>query len=422
MIHLKIPYGEGYQEADLDADNIPVELVDPPLEPCRVPVEHLIADALDRPVGSPRLEELASASDQILILVNDQTRPGPNAQMCRAIVERLAKAGVPDGNITFMIATGSHKGPSPEQLSVILGGLEKRFRVLVHDCRAPDCALVGVTKTAGVPIYVNRAVAESDFIITTGLISPHHSAGFSGGRKSIVPGVASLKTLHTHHSLPIRPFEPSVGILDGNLFHAVACEAARMVSVRFILNVVQDIHKQIVAAVAGDLERAHEEGIRICREKNTVTVHGCGDLIITSPGGAPRDIDLWQSQKALSTAEMLCTPGNDNIFILVARGQGGLPQLFMDWMSAASCPQDVIDRFRREGFDVGTNKAFMYARCMQKGRIILVTEGLDARAAAEVNMSWAPDLQTAVDTALSEKAIRKITILPRAINLIPDIV
>ena len=420
MIKIQVPYGNGYQEAELP-DDMNVEIVDPPKKEVTTSVDDYIREALDHPIGTPRLEEMVKPEDKITIMVNDQTRPGPHAQMVKEIVRRLSEAGVPDEHITFVIATGSHSGPNPEQLHTILGGMEERIRVHVHDCQDGTHVYMGNTKTCDVPIYLDRFVAESNFIVTTGMIAPHHVAGFSGGRKSIVPGVVSLDTLKIHHSLPIRPYEPAINYFENNPFHLVALEAARMVKVRFILNVVQDIHKQIVGATAGDLEEAHVKGVEICRRENRVDIHGLADLIITSPGGAPRDIDLWQSQKALSVAELMYNPKGCT-FILVAEAKKGIPQLFIDWMSEAKSPQDVIERFRREGFGIGSNKAFMYARCMLKGRIILVSEGLTKEEANHVMMDWAPNLQTAIEMACEEKKPEKVIVLPRAVNIIPNVI
>ncbi len=420
-MHISIPYADGFQEAEIDEGKVNVEVVDPAKRPVPDTVEALICQALDHPIGTPRLEEMVKPQDKITIMVNDQTRPGPHAQMCAELVRRLNGAGVPDANLTFVVATGSHKGPTKEQLHGILGGLEKRIRCHIHDCNDGTHVYMGRTKTMDVPVYLDKLVAESSFIVTTGLIAPHHVAGFSGGRKSIVPGVVSMDTLKIHHSLPIRPYEPAINYFEDNPFHKIALEAARLVQVRFILNVVQDVHKQIVAAVAGDLEQAHVQGVCHCREANTVDVQGLADVVIASPGGHPRDIDLWQSQKALSVSELLCRPEGCT-FILCARAENGIPQLFIDWMREASCPEDVVERFRREGFGIGSNKAFMYARALIKGRIILVSEGLTEEQAHSVMMDWAPDLQTAVDRVMAEKKPEKITVVPKAVNIIPRVI
>lgn len=417
---IQIPYGSSCQEAILD-DSWNIEIVDPQKQEIKKSESEYIAEALEYPAGTERLEKLVAPGQRVTIVMNDQTRPGPNACMAREIVSRLIRGGVAYEDMMFVIATGSHKGPNEEQLHTILGGLEKQIRVHIHDCQDGSHVYMGNTKNCDVPVYLDQVVANSDFIITTGVIGPHHSAGFSGGRKSIVPGVVSLETLKIHHSLKVRPFEPSINFYDGNPFHEVALEAARMVKVRFILNVVQDIHKQTVGAVAGDLDLAHHAGVEICRRYNTVDIHGPADLVITSPGGYPRDLDLWQSQKALSVAELVCKKENCT-FILVAEARNGIPQMFIDWMTQAKTPQEVIDRFRTEGFNIGSNKAFMYARCMQKGRIILVSEGLTREQAKQVKLDWAPNLQTAIQMACEKKAPEKVTVLPRAVNIIPNMI
>lgn len=420
-MQIKVPYGQGYQYAYIDESKYDIEIIDPLVCAPDDGVKEVIEKALDNPIGAPKLESMVKPDDRITIIVNDQTRPGPNAEMAAAVVERLHTSGVPDENLLCVIATGCHNGPSDEQLHAILGGLEQRIRVHVHDCNDGEHILVGNTPTMGVPVYIDKYVAASDFIITTGVITPHHIAGYSGGRKSIVPGVVSYDTLKKHHSMPVMPYEPAFDKVDGNDFHRIALEAARMVKVRFILNVVQDLNKQAVAAVAGDLEKAHAHGIELCRTAATADVHGLGDLIIASPGGHPRDIDLWQSQKALSVAELMCDPQYCT-FILCARAQNGMPQLFVDWMSEASSPDEVIERFREEGFEIGSVKAFLYARALKKGRVILVCEGFSEKQAHEVMMDWAPDLQTAINMAMLERQPRRIKVIPKAVNIIPNVI
>ena len=297
MQHIKVPYGTAYQEADLP-DQIPVQVINPTCPRVEATAETLIEAALDHPIGSPRLEELARPEDHVLLIVNDQTRPGPNAEMAAAVVRRLNGCGVPDSQITILIATGSHRAPTDAELTTLVGrDLMQRIRVVSHDCKQNNVC-IGNTES-GVPLYVDRLAAEASFIVTTGLIAPHKAAGFSGGRKSIVPGVAGIETLHIHHSLPIRPFEPALGWFEENPFHKVALEAARRVNVRFILNAVQDTQKQNIAFVAGELDEAHCAGVRICREHNTVECDRRADVIIASPGGAPRDCNLYQTQKAI---------------------------------------------------------------------------------------------------------------------------
>ena len=419
-MNIKVPYGKGYQEAVVD-DSLSVQIVDPVCEKVTATPAELIEKALDNPIGTPRLETMVTPEDHITIIVNDHTRPGPNAQIVDAIMKRLDKAGLPRDNVQFVIATGSHRASTPAELDTILGEQYSRtMKVHLHDCQDGDHVYMGEC-SYGMPIWVDRRVAEASFIITTGLIAPHHAAGFSGGRKSIVPGVAGIETLHIHHSLPIRQYEPAMGFFEENPFHLAALEAAKKVNVRFIVNVVQDTVKQNVDCVAGDLSAAHEAGVAICRAHNTVRVSGLADVVVTSPGGSPRDCNLYQAQKALSVAEVFGRKGACT-FILCARAEDGIGEgLFQQWLTEASDPQEVVDRFRKEGYNVGNNKAFMYARAMLKGRVIIVSDQVDPKVLKEMMLDSAPTLQEALDRVIAEKRPEKIIVLPKAVSLIPKV-
>jgi nickel-dependent lactate racemase len=421
---ITVPYGEGNQEAIL-ADDISLQIIDPPCAPPEKTPEELLKDALDHPICSARLEEMVTPQDTVLIVVNDHTRPGPNIAILKELSARLAQAGVPDNNITIIFATGSHRAPTlEEQKNIIDEEALKRFRVISHACE--DYAnIVSLGKTSsGLEITVNRAVVEHSFIITTGLIAPHHSAGFSGGRKSILPGVTGLETLKIHHSLKYRPYEPAMGWLEGNPFHEAALEAAKRAKVRFIVNAVQDPHKQNIAFVAGDLEAAHKAGTELCRAVASVEVAQSADMVITSPGGYPRDRNLWQSQKALSVAERVADPKGCT-FILMAScidGLGDGAKMMHDWMVEAKNPQEVVERFRREGFNVGSNKAFMLARALIKGKVIVVTPHIPAETLHAMMLDWAPDLQTALDIVCGEKKPKHVIVFPKAVSVIPTII
>ncbi len=418
MTSIRVPYGDGYQEAVIN-DSIPVQVIDPPCREAAVPVEELIREALDTPVGTARLEELVTREDRVIVIVNDHTRPGPMAEIVDALIRRLNGAGVPDSQIQFVVATGSHRASTGPELDRILGPeYHRRIRVRNHDCMDGDHVYMGDTEN-GMPIWIDREVAESTFIITAGLIAPHATAGFSGGRKSIVPGVAGIETLRIHHSLPIRPFQPAMGYFEENPFHQAALEAAGRIHVRFIVNVVQDPHKQNIACVAGDLRAAHEAGVAVCRRACTVKVDGPADVVILSPGGFPRDSDLYQAQKALSVGEVFAS-GEGCTFILCARAEDGIGEgCFRSWLEEAREPEEVIERFRREGFNVGSNKAFMYARAMTKGRVLVVSDRVKREDLRRMMMDGVSSLQEAVDLVCGEGRPKQIVVLPKAVNIIP---
>lgn len=421
MQTIALPYGKGIQTALLP-DEIDLQVIDPASESVAQSPEVLIEMALDHPIGTAPVEALVSPEDEVVIIVNDHTRPGPNRQIVKGLIARLEQAGVRDEKVTFVVATGSHRATTPAELDDIIGPeMQRRFKVHVHDCQDEENLVYLGDSSQGMPLFVNRLVAESSFVITTGLIAPHHSAGYSGGRKSIVPGVAGLKSLKIHHSLPIRPFEPAMGFIYGNPFHEASLEAAKMLKVKFMINAVQDPHKQNIAFVAGDIEAAHAEGVRLCQKACEVEIHELADVVITSPGGYPRDINLYQAQKALSVAEPLAKPGG--VYILLVEGVDGIGEgVFKDWMVEAPSPEAVIRRFEEEGYNVGSNKAFMYARALTKGRVIVVSDYLKESDLKAMMLEWAPNLQSALDSVYSQAAFNKVIALPRAVNIIPKVV
>lgn len=421
MAKISVPYGKTTQEAVI-SDDIELQVIDVDVPKVETPAEQLLKEAMDNPIGCDRVENLVKKDDSVLIIVNDHTRPGPNQLIVRELMTRLKGAGVPDSNIKFIVATGSHRPSTDEEVTNIIGAEYKnKHEVIIHSCTDKDNIVYVGKTTSGMPLYVNKAVTESSFIITTGLVAPHHAAGFSGGRKSIVPGVAGLETLKIHHSLPIRPFEPAMGFIYGNPFHEAALEAAKKVNVRFMVNAVQDPHKQNIAFVAGEIEKAHAKGVEICKKISEVKIHGLADIVITSPGGYPRDCNLYQAQKALSVAEPLGKP--NCVYILNANAEDGIGEgVFRQWLVEAKTPQEVVERFKKEGYNVGSNKAFMYARAMTKGRVIIVSENVKEKDLNEMMLEWAPNLQAAIEKASSERAPKKIIVLPRAVNIIPRVI
>ena len=418
MQALRLPYGDGYQTASID-DSLKIQMIDPPIRPVTKSLEELLEYAIEHPYGTPLLENMAKPDDTVVIVMNDHTRPGPNPLILSAIMKRLEKAGVPDENITILFATGSHRAPTREEAIRIMG--EKyyhRLNSIAHDCR-DDAAMVNIGNTSeGVPVYVNLLITECSLLITTGLVAPIHTAGYSGGRKSILPGVAGLKTLHIHHSFPVYQYEPAMGFIYGNPFHEIALNAARKANVRFIVNAVQDPHKQFFNFVAGDLAEAHAAGVAMCKEVSEMPIPDRGDIIIASPGGFPRDIDLYQSQKALSVAELL---GTENCtFIIVAECRDGFgEETFHRWMIECPTIQSIIDRYAEEGFNVGNNKAFNYARALKKGRVIIVTDKISKEQLAEAKLESAATLQEAIEMSLAERPAKVVTVLPQAANIIP---
>ncbi len=392
MKKISVPYGEREQTCFVD-DGIDVRVIEKEGSKPEKSLTELLKEAMETPIGSKPLEKIAKPGDKVSVIVNDQTRPTPTEEMLGEIIPRLHKAGVQDGDITIVVATGTHRAPTAAEQEKMFGKDNvSRFRIVPHDCMADeDLRYIGETKS-GLPLYINKWVAESDVRIATGLIAPHHCAGYSGGRKSIIPGVAGMKTLRLHHSFPIFPYEPAIGFIDQNPFHETAVEAALSAGVHFIVNSVQDCHKNTVRFVAGDLLEAHRAGVALCEEMSVVELDKRADVIITSPGGFPRDIDLYQGQKAVSVAEQVSNDGC--IFILCSESRDGFGEgEFRQWMVDGASAEAIIKRFADEGFTTGSNKAFLYSRALVKGRVIVVTDRISGEELEAAKLEWAPDLQ-----------------------------
>ncbi len=420
MQTISLPYGNSQQTANLP-DDLVVQHIAAKEYQVTESLEALLEKAMANPIGSQKLEDIARADDTVVIVVNDHTRPGPNQLIMKAIVSRLEKAGIPDKNITVLYATGSHRSPTQAEMDQIVGEeYRKRFTQVAHDCLKDDAlTFIGETDT-GMPIYINRLATDCSLLITTGLIAPIHTAGYSGGRKSVVPGIAGLKTLQVHHSFPIYQYEPAMGFVEGNPFHEIALAAAKKAGVKFIVNAIQEPNKKFIDFVAGDLEQAHAAGVTLCDAVSRIDIPRRADMIIASPGGFPRDIDLYQSQKALSVAEVIGTP--NCTFIIVAECRDGFGEAtFEKWMIECSSPQEIIDRYAAEGFNVGNNKAFNFARALLKGRVVIVSDKLSGERLKQAKLEWAPTLQAAVDAALAAGTVKTVSVMAQAANIVPRV-
>lgn len=334
----KIPYGKREVEIKIPRANYLATMA-PKFRPGVKDEAGEVRRALDNPIGTKRLVEIARGRKNAVIVVNDITRPTATYKLLPHLLQELKEAGMGEDHILFLVATGTHRDNTKEELEGMLGKeIVRRFKVVNHHCQDDKIMVdLGITSD-GIPVVINRLFCEAEVKILTATIAPHQSAGFSGGRKSVLPGIASLATLKQHHGFNMRSEKPAMGWVEGNKFHENAREAAKMAKVDFILNTVQNHHKEISQVVAGDVEKAWLEGVKASREIFEVKIPRPVDVVITSPGGFPKDIDLYQSQKSMAASEMAVKDGGT--VILPAECKDGIgARGFYEWMSAASCPR-----------------------------------------------------------------------------------
>ena len=383
-------------------------------------LEHPLAaieQAIKSPIETPPLLELLQRKQpqSVAIVVNDVTRPTPYQLMLPPLLATLRAVGIRDDQITLVIATGIHRPNTRSENERIFGReIVERLRLISHN---PDDDLVNCgVLSDGQELFLNKWVANADFIINTGLITLHYFAGFSGGRKSTLPGVASREMIEYNHS---RMNEPgcSSGSIATNPVHKTMLEAARIIGVDFILNVVTNSTKQIVAVVAGDVEEAWLVGTEICRQCSTVTIAERADVVIVSAGGYPKDINLYQAQKALEHAAQATNPGG-TIIICASCAEGYGEDVFEQWMDEAECWQDLFDHFER-GFELGGHKAFALARAVADKQVIWVSD-LTPAILENIMMDHAASLEEALDRVRDKHgADYKAYIMPAGASVLP---
>ncbi len=287
--------------------------------------EKAVLDKLQSPVGSPPLAELARGKKTACIVVSDITRPVPNKVIVPPILTVLEENGIKRENIFILIATGIHRPASYSEVREFLGDyIAENYHVANHYAhRLEETTFLGQTPQFNAPIHVNTLFVESDLKIATGLIEPHLMAGYSGGRKAIVPGISAFETVKVLHGPPMMG-HPNVveGVIAGNPFHEESLYVAKKVGVDFIVNVTLNDTSDITGIFCGDLEEAHSEGMKFAEEQTMDTVEEPVDCVITSGSGYPLDLTYYQATKGVTAAVPIVKKGG--VIILASQCLEGI--------------------------------------------------------------------------------------------------
>lgn len=368
---MKLKYGKEEVQLPLSDKNILQVLNLKEQEVLSNPEEKL-KYLLKNPIGSPSLKELIfqKKAQKILIIVNDITRPTPYKIILPPLLNELDEVGVNKEDIKFIIATGIHRDNYKEELSNIFGeDLISTYKFINHNADSPDLHYLGKLKS-GNELWVNSLVSETDFIITTGVIVPHYFAGFSGGRKSILPGICGRKTIEDNHAKMTHP-NARAGNLRGNPVHEEMQEAAEKVGVDFNINVVINENHKIVEIVAGGLFESWQKGVEVGKKIYFYPIKKRAEVVIASAGGYPKDINVYQAQKSLDNAYQAVKPGG-TIILLAECTEGYGEPIFEQWIKEAESPEDIIKRIK-EKFVLGGHKAYGIARVVKEVEVILIS-------------------------------------------------
>ena len=379
----------------------------------------IVRAALETPIDTPRLRELAKGKKSCVVIISDHTRPVPSKDILPEMFAEL-EAGSPGIAITLLVATGFHRPTTTAELEAKLGpDIMNRVKIVLHDSRnAASNVRVG-TLPSGAPCVIDKVAANAELLISEGFIEPHFFAGFSGGRKSVLPGVADQVTvLGNHCSKFIDSPNARTGKLDGNPLHEDMVAAAKLAKLAFIVNVVIDEEKKTVAAFAGDPFKAHRQGCDFLLGYAKVAPK-FADIVITSNGGAPLDQNLYQCVKGMTAAEATCNPGGVIIdCVECADGHGGQSfyESLRDCESAeafyAQClatPQDktIPDQW----------EAQILARIIRNFTVIVVSRPEMKTMVEEMKMRYAASLDEALDLAHALNK-RTLTVIPNGISVI----
>lgn len=421
MSLIKLPYGHGFQEAEIKEERIKGILhsslhgYDPGKSE-----EELVKESLDHPIGTPTLEELAQGKNKVVILCSDHTRPVPSKIIIPQLLERIRKVS-PEADITLLIGTGCHRGTTKDELRNKFGDeIVDSEKIHVHDCDDEEYLVYCGKLPSGGEIIVNKLAAEADLLIAEGFIEPHFFAGFSGGRKSVFPGCCSRKTVMYNHNAEFidSPYSRT-GILENNPIHKDMIYAARTLKLVFICNVIIDENKKVIHSVAGDLEEAHEAGANWLKSRAGVD-RVEADIVLTSNGGYPLDQNIYQAVKSMTAAEACVKEGG---VIIVASessdGHGG--EGFYNTFKNEPDDAKLMETFLKTPKDetiVDQWQSQIFARVLLRAKVIFISQ-VDPQIVKDLHMIPAKDLKEAMkiaDELMGPES--SVTVIPDGIAVI----
>ena len=377
-----------------------------------------LRDAFDRawehPFGMDDPASTLSAGDRVVIVVNDHTRPTPTRDLLSLLWKKI-EGPVAAANVTILVGTGTHRSPTEQELEAMLGEFRYSFRVQIHDCDQ-NCVDIGHT-ARGTRIALNRTVVEADQVIMIGHIGMHYYAGYTGGRKGILPGVAARETIEANHSQLMDPRSRACSY-DGNPISEDMVEAARRVSIAFTVDVVLTSSGDIATIVIGEPEAAHAAGRSFWDKHFQVPFCEPYDVVIASAGGHPKDINLYQAYKAQYNAMRTLRDGGF-LFLIAACPDGIGHPVFKDWIERSTTPEDIPVMYEQEGFILGGHKALYHARDTRRASIYLRSEMEDA-IVRQFYMEPARDAALVLEAAQRKfgKDVR-VLVIPHAADIFP---
>ncbi|KJS83379.1 MAG: hypothetical protein JM58_12735 [Peptococcaceae bacterium BICA1-8] len=414
MNQVRLPYGKNYITGQMP---FPYENLSISEEAVVHSSSDEIIHALKNPIGAS-LSNLKGANN-VVIVTSDLTRPVPNMLILPPLIAELEAIGIKKEQITLLVGTGLHRVSPKEEFVELFGEqLVNQIKVISHDAWDEESLTYLGKSSRNTPIVINKHYIEADAKIVLGVIDPHQFVGLSGGAKGVVIGLGGEKLVQANHAMLTHP-QATLGNLEGNPVREDIDEIGEKIGIDFIVNVVLNSKKEVVKAVAGHFIKAHQVGVLAARTALQVELNQTADLVIAASGGFPKDVNLYQAQKALLHAAIAVKDGGT--IILAAECLEGVgEERFTNTMQLGKSPQEIIDNFSKQEFKVGAHKAYLWGISLKKARVILVADGIDQSTAEIMQVEKAETLQLAIDMVLGTLPENpKIYVMPKAPSTIP---
>lgn len=428
MKKIELKYGDSVMSAEIEEKSV-LQVIESSSISVSKQEDELIQEALEHPIGSARLKELVHAGETVCVVIPDSTRLWQKSdKYLWRIVEELHAGGVKDEDITFISALGTHRKQTKQEHRQLLGeALADRFEVIDHDCFDKEQLVYLGTTTYDTPIYINKTALACDHIVLTGGIVYHFLVGWSGGKKSILPGIASYETVMANHALSLsttfgKGANPDVrsGNIISNPVHDDMLQAASFVRPTFLFNVITGSNGDIVGAVAGNYIAAHAVGRDMVDKMDGVAIDEKADLVIATAGGYPKDINLYQSIKTVINAREAATPGGTIIILSECReGLGGnaeVQDMILNYNT-------VLEREKalRADYSISKYVGYYFCETAAKFDLILVSD-IDPNLLSKANITVVKTLEEALSETYKKKGTNlKTHLMPHAANTLPKL-
>jgi nickel-dependent lactate racemase len=421
MKQFKIPCGKNSISIGIP-DDIPVQLVESRRVTPVSDVERAVEEAISRPIGTQRLRDLVKPGQTVALVVTDITRKLPEEIILPLLIKELEAGGIRKRDITAVVATGTHRPNTPEELKEKFGEVVDEIAFINHDPWDPKGLIDLGTTRSGIPLVFNRRVAQADIRIATGVIETHLFAGYSGGVKSIAVGVAGEETIGATHNYQMLQ-QTRIGIIEGNEFRRFLTEATQALGLHFIVNVVQNGEKEVIRVIAGDPVEAFHEGVKTARDLYEVEIEQPGDIVISGVS-YPKSRDLYQATRAANVVVFGPQPvvKKGGVILIPAPCEDGCGHPgYCEIMKRSEDIDDVIAISREQGFAAGEQKALILAWILKQARIVMTDCSLPEETLKELYLESIPTLQEALDRELKKNARANLVLIPDGLLTLPII-